>query len=190
MDPLLLDIPEELETDRMVIRAARPGEGAAVNAAIVESLAELKPWMVWAQVAPTVDESEAHARKSYAQFLSREDLVYRGWLKGSNTFVVGSGLHRIDWSVPRFEIGYWVRTSMAGQGYATEIVNTMARLAFDTLAAERVEIRCDEHNELSWRVAERCGFTCEGTLRRNTRAPGGSVRDIRVYSRVRSPENR
>src|SRR5688500_10771850 len=158
MDPLLLNIPEEFETERMVIRAPRPGEGAAVNAAIVESLAELKPWMIWAQAAPTVNESEAHARKAHAQFHAREDLIYRGWLKGSNTFVVGSGLHRIDWSVPRFEVGYWVRTSMARRGYVTEIVDAMTRLAFDTLAAERVEIRCDEGNEKSWRVAERCGF--------------------------------
>jgi hypothetical protein len=105
MDPLLLDIPEEFETERMVIRAARPGEGAAVNAAIVESLAELKPWMMWGQAAPTVEESEAHGRKAHAKFHAREDLIYRGWLKENGASAVGSGLHCIDWSVPRFEIG-------------------------------------------------------------------------------------
>jgi RimJ/RimL family protein N-acetyltransferase len=190
MDPLLLNIPEEFETDRMVIRAARPGEGAVVNEAIRESIAELKPWLTWAQTVPSVEDSEKQAREAHAKFHARQDLIYRGWLKGSNTFVVGSGLHRIDWSVPRFEIGYWVRTSMAGQGYVAEIVNAMARLAFETLAAERVEIRCDQHNQQSWRVAERCGFIYEGTLRHNSRAPDGSVRDIRIYSRVPSQENR
>jgi RimJ/RimL family protein N-acetyltransferase len=187
MDPLLLDIPEEFESERMIIRAARPGEGADVNAAVIESLDQLKPWMIWAQVAPSVEETEAHGRKAHARFHAREDLIYRGWLKTApNTFVVGSGLHRIDWSVPRFEIGYWVRTSLAGRGYVTEIVHAMTQLAFNTLGAERVEIRCDERNERSWRVAERCGFTCEGTLRRDSRAPDGTVRDTRVYSRVAS----
>ena len=32
------------------------------------------------------------------------------------------GLHRIDWAVPKFEIGYWARTSHAGRGYITEDV--------------------------------------------------------------------
>ena len=190
MDPLLLDIPEEFETDRMVVRVGRPGEGAAVNEAIRESIAELKPWLTWAQTVPSVEEGEKQAREAYAKFHARTDLIYRGWLKGTGAFVVGSGLHHIVWSVPRFEIGYWVRTSMSGQGYVTEIVGAMARLAFDTLTAERVEIRCDEGNERSWRVAERCGFTLEGTLRRNSRAPDGSLRDTRVYSRIRSQENR
>ena len=189
MDPLLIDIPEAFESERMTIRAARVGEGVAVNEAIRESLAELKPWMVWAQALPTVEESEAHGRRAHAKFIAREDLHYRGWLKGTNTFIVGSGLHRIDWSVPRFEIGYWVRTSFAGQGYVGEIVRAMTRLAFETLNAERVEIRCDESNDRSWRVAERCGFTLEGVLRRDSRAPDGSVRDTRVYARVRGAEN-
>ena len=35
-------------------------------------------------------------------------------------------------------------------------------------------------------MAERCGFTLEGVLRRDSRAPDGSVRDTRVYARVRA----
>jgi RimJ/RimL family protein N-acetyltransferase len=186
MDPLLINIPEEIETERLIVRAVRPGEGAGINAAVVESIEELKPWMPWAQTVPTVEESEVHGRKAHAKFHAREDLIYRGWLKGTDTFVAGSGLHRIDWSVPKFEIGYFVRTSMAGKGYVTEVVHAMERLAFETLSAERVEIRCDDANERSWRVAERCGFKLEGVLRCDSRGTDGAVRDTRVYSRVRA----
>jgi RimJ/RimL family protein N-acetyltransferase len=98
-------------------------------------------------------------------------------------------LHRIDWAVPKFEIGYWVRTPLAGQGYVSEMVHALRAMAFETLNAERVEIRCDNANERSWRVAERCGFTLEGVLRRDSRAPDGSVRDTRVYARVRAAGN-
>ena len=189
MDPLLIDIPEAFESERMTIRAARAGEGPAVNDAIRESHPELRPWLTWAQSVPTVEESELQARQAHAKFAARTDLVYRGWLKGTGEFVAGSGLHRIDWNVPRFEIGYWVRTSFAGQGYVSEIVRAMTRLAFETLSAERVEIRCDDRNARSWRVAERCGFTLEGVLRRDSRAPDGRVSDTRVYARVRGAEN-
>jgi RimJ/RimL family protein N-acetyltransferase len=184
MDPLLIDIPEEFETERLVIRAARPGEGPAVNAAIRASHAELRPWLTWAETVPSVEQSEAQARDAHAKFHARTDLIYRGWLKDTNEFVAGSGLHRIDWGVPRFEIGYFCSTRFVGRGYVSEIVRAMTRLAFDTLKAARVEIRCDELNERSWRVAERCGFTLEGTLRNNTRAPDGSLRAIRVYAKL------
>ena len=186
VDPLLIDIPEELETERLIVRVARPGDGPAMNAAIAESMAELQPWMPWAKTLPTVDESEAHSRKAHAKFHAREDLTYRGWSKESGEFLVGSGLHRINWAVPKFEIGYFVRTSMAKRGYVTEVVRAMEALAFETLNAERVEIRCDDANVNSWRVAERCGFNLEGVLRRNSRGTDGSVRDTRVYAKVRA----
>lgn len=185
MDPLLLDIPEDIETERMIVRIARPGEGAAVNEAIRESFAELQPWMPWAKTCPTVEETESNGRRAHARFHAREDLTFRGWLKGTDRFVVASGLHRFDWTVPRFEIGYWVRTSMTGKGYACEIVRALADLAFETLQAKRVEIRCDENNQRSWRVAERCGFELEGVLRCDSLGTDGSVRSTRVYSRVR-----
>lgn len=187
MDPLLLDIPEQFETERMIIRAARPGDGPGINAAIVESIAELRPWLPWAKETPSVEESEAHSRRSYAKFQAREDLIYRGWLKDTGVFVVGSGLHRINWDVPRFEIGYFVRTSLEGRGYVTEMVRALEQLAFETLRAARVEIRCDTRNERSIRVAERCGFELEGTLRKESRDTTGLLSDLRVYAKVREP---
>jgi RimJ/RimL family protein N-acetyltransferase len=184
MDPLLLDIPEDIETERLIVRVARAGEGAAVNEAIRESFVVLQPWLPWARTCPTPEETESHGRRAHARFHTRDDLTYRGWLKGTGAFVVASGLHRLDWSVPRFEIGYWVRTSMTGKGYACEIVRALTNLGFETLGAKRVEIRCDVKNARSCRVAERCGFELEGVLRCDVRGTDGSLRDMRVYSRV------
>jgi RimJ/RimL family protein N-acetyltransferase len=185
MDPSLIDVPEEIETERLIVRMPRPGEGAAVNAAVAESFDELHRWMPWAATMPTVADSEAHSRRAHARFLLREDLSYRAWLKGTDTYVVGSGLHRMDWSVPRFEVGYWCRSAFVGQGFVTEVVRALTAVAFEKLGAHRVEIRVDDRNDRSWRVAERCGFTLEGTLRHNERAPDGSLRDTRVYALLR-----
>jgi RimJ/RimL family protein N-acetyltransferase len=74
-----------------------------------------------------------------------------------------------DWEVPKFEIGYWARTSQTGHGYITEAVNGVVRLAIDTLGANRLEIRCDTKNDRSAAVAKRVGFVLEGTLRCDTR---------------------
>lgn len=190
--PLLIDVPERLQTPRLVLRSPRPGDGAALNAAVVDSLDALRPWMPWAQTAPTPEASEAIAREAHGKFLLRSDLVFSLWLhdgQGRETRLVGgSGLHRIDWSVPRFEIGYWCRSGHTGQGLVTEAVRALNRLAFDRLQAQRVEIRMDERNTASWRVAERAGFTLEALLRNDARTVDGAVRNTRVYARVRGVE--
>lgn len=99
------------------------------------------------------------------------------FLKGTDTLVGSSGLHRIDWPVPRFEIGYWCRTSFSGQGYVTEAVRGIADFAFDHLDARRVEIRCNPQNHRSAHVAEYAGFRLEGELRAFERSPNGGVKE-------------
>jgi RimJ/RimL family protein N-acetyltransferase len=191
-DPLLIDVPERLLTPRLVLRCPRPGDGPALNEAVSVSLDELRPWMPWAQAAPTLDESEAIVRGAQARFMQRVDLVYTIWEHDGQgverRLVGGTGLHRMDWNVPRFEIGYWRRSGEQGRGLVTEAVGALSRMAFDVLMAQRVEIRMDDANAASRKVAERAGFTLEGVLRRDTVAVDGRVRDTRVYSRVRGVE--
>jgi RimJ/RimL family protein N-acetyltransferase len=52
------------------------------------------------------------------------------------------------------------------------------------LSAARVELRVDDLNERSWRVAQRLGFQLEGLLRSDTRDANGRLRDTRVYGAV------
>jgi RimJ/RimL family protein N-acetyltransferase len=188
MDPLLIDVPERIETERMILRCPQPGDGAVVNAAIRESLDALRPFMPWAQSAPGLDESELVCRRAQARFRLREDLVLSMFERAADgsegRYIGGCGLHRILWDVRRFEIGYWCRSSSAGQGFVTEAVRGLNRMAFDQLGARRVELRMDGNNERSRRVAERAGFTFEGVLRGDSLTPQGDVRDTRVYARV------
>jgi RimJ/RimL family protein N-acetyltransferase len=192
MDPLLIDVPEQIHTEHLLLRSPRKGDGPKINAAICASIDELRPWMPWAQTAPTVDESEAYCRRMTASWALRQDLPMFIIERLSNgeegEFVGATGLHRINWDVRSFEIGYWRRTGHAGRGVVTEATRAVAGLAFTALAAQRVEIRMDENNRASRRVAERAGFTFEGLLRCDTLTPSGQVRHTRVYSRVRGIE--
>ena len=195
--PIPRDFPDAFETERLLVRSPLPGDGAEVYAAVVESLEELKPWMPWARQKLTVEVEEENMRRARAAFLERSDLMLLLFLKGTGTLVGGSGLHRIDWEVPKFEIGYWLRTRFAGQGYMTEAVRGITAFAFDRLGARRVEIRCDSRNHRSARVAERVGFRLEGELRNTEVGPGGEPRNTLVFSVIpeeyeasRSPDER
>jgi ribosomal-protein-serine acetyltransferase len=84
--------------------------------------------------------------------------------------------------VPRFEIGYWCRSSETGKGYVTEVVQALSKVAFEHLGAARVEIRCDDSNLRSAAVAERCGYTLEGVLKNHERNPKGDLCSTRIYA--------
>jgi ribosomal-protein-serine acetyltransferase len=183
-NPVLLDLPAEILTARLRIVAPAPGDGAELNRAIAESFAELHEWMPWAAQMPTVVESEHYVRDSAARYLRREDLPLLLRKRDSGELVGASGFHRINWAVPRVEIGYWCRTSLVGRGYVSEAVVALTRFAFATLEAARVEIRTDTANTRSWRIAERLGFTLEGVLRRDDRTPRGDLRDTRLYAMI------
>src|ERR1044072_7495206 len=120
IDPVLVELPEQIETDRRIVRTPRLGDWVEVNEAIRESAVELAPWMPWATPVPAVSETEANLRREIAKVQLREDIRLQLHDRKDGRFIGASGLHRIDWKVPRFEIGYWIRTSCCGKGYMTE----------------------------------------------------------------------
>lgn len=187
-DPLLIDIPERLVGERTVLLAPRAGLGAEMAVVITQSISHLRPWMPWAQEAPTAESSELVVRRMQADFITRRDLCFQIYARRADgspgRMLGGTGLHRIDWAVRRFEIGYWIRPDAAGQGHVSEAVRLLTALAFDRLDARRVEIRCDSRNVRSCSVAKRCGFELEGILRREALGVDGHPRDTCVYSRI------
>ncbi|WP_339149943.1 MULTISPECIES: GNAT family N-acetyltransferase [unclassified Sutcliffiella] len=184
MKPILKDFPSEFTTDRLLIRMPLPGDGLEVHDAIIHSLPELKPWMIFAQHDQAVEDVESNIRESHAEFLQRKDLRLLVFLKETGEFVASSGLHRIDWSIPKFEIGYWVDSRYSGKGYITEAVGGISQFAFEQLGANRVEIRCDSKNVKSRAVAERAGYTLEGVLKNSERDVNGELRDTCVFAKV------
>ena len=184
-NPILFDFPYSFDTERLTIRGPLPDDAIPLREAVLESQEALKPWMPWAINVPTEEQYRVRVREGQLKFLAREDLWMMLLLRGTNTVVGGSGLHRMDWKVPKFEIGYWVRTHFAGQGYISEAVNGLTAFAFDTLGANRVEIRCDVKNTRSAAVARRAGYTLEGTFHNDVRDHFGELRDTYIFARVR-----
>ncbi|HRP28472.1 MAG TPA: GNAT family N-acetyltransferase [Burkholderiaceae bacterium] len=186
-NPILRDLPASIETARLLIRPPRSGDGAAVHEAIVESLPELRRFLAslpWVAEEQTRESAEVFCRNAESNFLARRDLPFLLLGRESGRLVGACGLHRTNWEVPKTEVGYWVRASESGKGYVTEAVNGLVAFALDAIGAERIEIITDAENLASRRVAERCGFTLEGILRRERRAPQGSLRDTCIYARL------
>jgi RimJ/RimL family protein N-acetyltransferase len=187
-DPILRDIPDHIDSPRLTIRPPRAGDGLMLLEAVRESLADLRRFpasLPWAIAEPSLEASEKFCREGHANFLARHDLPLLLLLKASGTMVGASGLHRIDWRVPKFELGFWGRSRCQGQGLVTEGAREIVKVAFARLGARRVEALVDEANERGCKVCERLGFALEGTLRNERIDPSGALRSTRVYAVTR-----
>ncbi|MGE5674279.1 MAG: GNAT family N-acetyltransferase [Mycobacterium leprae] len=184
--PLSIRIPEELVGERIIVRPYREEDAPAFWEAIEESRAHLAPWLPWVHYYQTPADVPPFLIRSRARWLLREDMVVGIFERATGRFLGGSGLHRIDWSRRSFEIGYWLRKSAEGRGYVSETVQLLTRLAFDTLAAYRVEIRMNVKNDRSRHVPERLGFVHEGILRcvGVPETPGGRPCDDHVFALI------
>ncbi|TKD69948.1 GNAT family N-acetyltransferase [Pseudalkalibacillus hwajinpoensis] len=185
MKPILIDFPCEFETERLHIRYPMPGDGKAVHQSIQASIEDLKNWMPFARSEQTLDDVEANIRESHVDFLKRTDLRLLLFHKASGEFIGSSGLHRIDWNVRKFEIGYWMDSRYSGHGYMSEAVKGILDFAFDQLKAKRVEIRCNTNNLRSRKVAERVNFDLEAILQNDgISIDGKELIDTCVYAKI------
>jgi RimJ/RimL family protein N-acetyltransferase len=187
LDPLLIDLAESIDTERLHMRPPRAGDGALLYAAVTESLAELRRFLAalpWVAADQSPQNSELYCRNAQANFLARKDLPFLLFEKSTGQLLGATGLHRIVWDTPKAEVGYWVRTSRSGNGFICEAVTAMTAYAFQQLRAVRVELVTDEANLASRKVADRCQFKLEGILRHERRATDGTLVNTCIYARL------
>ncbi|MBI5833912.1 MAG: GNAT family N-acetyltransferase [Armatimonadetes bacterium] len=151
-------LPPSFDSERLTIGCYAADDGPAVNAAVLDALATLRPWMPWAQIPPSLDESAAFCRRSRDDYLAATNFTLKLALRDTGEMVGSSGLHpRLE--VPdAYEIGYWLRPGFVGQGLVTEAVRAIAAIGFEALHASRIEIHAEEHNARSRAVPERLGW--------------------------------
>jgi [ribosomal protein S5]-alanine N-acetyltransferase len=87
----------------------------------------------------------------------------------------------------RAELGYVLARPAWGQGYITELVQTLTQMALHEIPVARVSAVCDVDNAASARVLEKSGLVREGRLRRYIVHPNISdePRDVYLYARTR-----
>jgi RimJ/RimL family protein N-acetyltransferase len=66
----------------------------------------------------------------------------------------------------RAEVGYWVGPWARGQGVAARALALLSGWALGPLGLARLDLHASVSNAASLRVAARCGYVREGTLRR------------------------
>lgn len=97
------------------------------------------------------------------------------------------GLWLRDRDEGRASIGYWIRPTRRGRGYALDALRTLTEWAWHLSDLHRLQLHIDPTNAPSLQTAERAGYTREGLLR-SWQKIGDERRDMLVYSRLRAPQ--
>jgi RimJ/RimL family protein N-acetyltransferase len=177
-------IPLQFETSRLLLRAGVAADLDETFRVGQVSADALREWMPWAHPAPLRESMEKYFSSIEEKWDAREQLDFQ-WIEKSTGALVGKGgFHHIDWTIPKFEIGYWLSTEHVGKGYCTEAVMGLVEFARTILGAKRLEIRSQPLNVRSRAVAERCGFTLEGINRSALVGADGSLRDACMYALI------
>jgi RimJ/RimL family protein N-acetyltransferase len=164
---LLLELPEILETDTLVIRKYRRGDGEQYFDLFERNLNRdlLKEYVDEAADVTTKEEAEIKVREHAAEWEARTRFVMGVWLMKEELYIGQIWIEPKNWKVPSFELGYFLDSEHQGRGTAFEAATRSLKFLFDELHAHKVMILTRDTNEKSWKLAERLGFVREGHLR-------------------------
>lgn len=166
VQPRRLRVKLPILTPRLLLRPPR-----------LTDLPSLVPLVGDWRVARPTRIPHPYSRKEGEEFVRTSDRKRRAGVslyllifdRKTGRLVGGTGLHEIDWTDCRFELGYWVAPSDWGQGVASEAAYAVCRAAFGTLGLHRVNANVYAFNPRSARVLTKLGFRLEGRSRKHHR---------------------
>jgi len=174
-----------LNTERLRLRPPGRSDLDALDAAVHESLPQLIQWLPWAHPNHSRADSRRYIRGAQAARSNRTAFEFAVEDRATQALIGMASLHRIDWARRAAGLGYWVRSTCDGKGYATEAAAELLRHAFVDLELHRVEVLVAVDNRASHRVAEKLGCRREG-LARGIERVAGEYLDHVQYSMLAS----
>jgi len=175
--------PPQFRTERLSARCWQPGDAPLLKDAIDDTIPDLQRWTPWVipdpnEVATLVERIE----RFRDQFAAGQSFIY-GLFDAAGIRVLGqAGLYgRVGPNA--LEVGYWIRSSEAGQGLATEVTRALTDLAFRACGVARVELRCDVQHTASSAIARRLGFQLREVLKQEA-LEGHSTHELQVWQKL------
>jgi ribosomal-protein-serine acetyltransferase len=176
-------MPVTLSDSVVTLRPLEPADRDAMYAAVMESIAEVSPWLPWCHPAYAPGETAAFIESTIQAWANQSQFTFGIFESADGVYSGSISLNHIVRQNRYGNIGYWVRTSRARRGLASRAVRLVARFAFETVGLTRVEIAAIPENLASRRVAEKAGATLE-TVIRNRIVMHGRPYPAALYSLV------
>ena len=174
--------PEQIETERLILRKPRMDDAPAVFSGWVQDL-EVTRFLTW-RPHENIGQTESMLERAITAWDGDARFPYMITLKaGSN--VIGMIELRIEGH--RAELGYVMNKLFQGRGYMTEAARAIIHWAFQQPNIYRIYATTSVDNIASQHVMEKLGMLREGLLRKYIIHPSISdePRDSYMYAIVK-----
>lgn len=167
-----------LETERLILRRMTPHDAADMYD--YAHRPEVSEYLLWSP------HESVKASKNYLSYLQTQyaQRNFYDWaiVLGETGKMIGTvGFSSFDIQNNSAEIGYVLNPDFWHRGIAPEALRAVMEFGFRELSLHRLEVRIMTENEKSKRVAEKCGFSHEATMRDKLLVKG-IYRTIDIYS--------
>jgi ribosomal-protein-serine acetyltransferase len=103
----------------------------------------------------------------------------------TNSIIGFLDLKNIDWIIPKSEVGCYIDEDYAGKGITSKAFQCFCDYCFEEYQFQKLFLRTHHTNTSARRVAEKCGFEIEGTIRRDYKTSSGEIVDLIYYGKLR-----
>lgn len=139
-------------------------------------------FLLWSPGFHSFDSVQKNMLDSVDNFLNdREEYKFLIIDRKSDELLGCISLFIRNWTIPYFEIGYWLATNVMGKGIMSEACKLITNIASDFFHAKRIEIRTAGRNVRSQSVALKCGFKLEAILANERLDSAGMIDDTFIY---------
>lgn len=135
----------------------------------------LGEFLEWVDGYTTTDKTLANIEKSYGDDKCAYFIIVGDNIAGKIGFV--------DSDDNMGEISYWLAHDYNGHGIMTRALNKLTEIGFRDMGLQRIQLTLDKQNIRSAAVALRCGYDCEGVLRKYF-VLRGQPRDMKMFAKV------
>ncbi|MFT5125799.1 MAG: ribosomal-protein-serine acetyltransferase [Kiritimatiellia bacterium] len=170
-----------LTTPRLIIRPYVLDDAPDLYEAARESVDTVGSWLDWCHAGYVLEESEAFITGAIACWDMNIEFDFGIFRRSDQRLLGGCGLNQLEPSNGQGNVGYWIRTSELGQGYAAEAGRRVTRFGFEKIHLRRIEICMALENLASRAVAEKLGAAPEGVVKDRI-AIRGSLYDGYLYA--------
>jgi len=187
--------PAELRTERLLLRAWRAADAAALQPILESNQAHLGPWIpVKVSTPAPLPELATRLAGFAADFAAEREWRYAMLTSDERTLLGEIGLYprsatsRVPYAdADRVELGYWLREDATGQGLVTEAARAVLTIAATLPRFALVEVRCDARNAASAAVPRRLGFVLGSIEPRPAALPDDPPAEMQVWTARLSP---
>ena len=149
--------------EQLQLKLITEKDAEEVFALIEENRTHFREWLGWLDSTKQVSDTRAFTTINLRKFAEGNALdtaiVYEGKIVGKIS------INKIDRATNTAHFGYMLGKQYSGKGIMTRAVHAMEKIAFEQYDVTKIEIRAAVDNVKSRAVAERLGYTLEGTIR-------------------------